>query len=350
MVGTEEALETRAAGIHRNSVIVEGHRDCYELLHWLSRGESNPLRDRLLPRLQDGGVDLVVYAIGGDSLAHSAGRDKRLLATLENISAFTRAVDQPGSGMLVVRTAGDLPAQPDGRVRFLLHIEGGAPLEGSLAALETLHRLGVRSIQPTWNLRNELADGVHERSAQSGLTRFGAEAVRLAEELGMVIDLAHLSETGFWDCLRKTSGPVLVSHANAKAVYDHPRNLTDDQAKAVAERGGVVGVMAIPAIVGAGFPTVEHVVDHAEHLCSLVGVEHVSFGADYVKEDGPRPSREQLFVDPLEKVATVQGLSEADETRNLTRALIGRGFTDQDVSAVMGGNALRVFARSLPSG
>jgi membrane dipeptidase len=350
VTGIEHAVESRAAGIHRNSVIVEGHRDCYELLHWLSRGEVNPLRDRMMPRLREGGVDLVVYAVGGDSLAHSAGRDKRLLATLENISAFSRAVDEQGSGMRIVRNAGDLPSRPDGVVRFMLHIEGGGPLEGSLAALEALHRLGVRSMQPTWNLRNELADGVHERGADSGLTRFGAAAVRLAEEMGMVIDLAHLSEAGFWDCLRKTSGPVLVSHANSKTVYDHPRNLTDDQAKAVAERGGVVGVMAIPAIVGEGSPTVEHVVDHAEHLCSLIGVEHVSFGADYVKEDGPRPSREQLFVDPLDEVHTVQGLSEADETRNLTRALINRGFTDHEVSAVMGGNALRVFARSLPDG
>ena len=200
--------------------VVEGHRDCYELMHWLARGEKNPLRDRLIPRLREGRVSMVVYAIGGDSIAHSRAREQRLLATLENLRLFKKCIADTGSS--VVLTSRDVPTEHEVTdPKFVLHLEGGLPLTGSLEALETFHELGVRSLQPTWNLRNELGDGVHESESGGGLSRFGRDAVRLAQELAMIVDLAHASESTFWDIMRVTTGPVIVSHANARAVHDH---------------------------------------------------------------------------------------------------------------------------------
>jgi len=339
----------RAGALHERSLVVEGHRDCYEQIHWQNFGEENPVRDRLLPRLVTGGVDVVVYAIGGDTLAHSNGRDKKLLATCENIVDFRAACAGADGRVEVVRRAGELPERPDGTVRFVLHLEGGSPLEGSLAALEVLHELGIRSVQPTWNVRNELGDGVHERDTGSGLTRFGVAVVKRMEQLGMLVDLSHMAESGFWHTLRVTDGPVVVTHANSAAVHKHPRNLTDEQVRAVAERGGVVGIHTLPTFVGPGTPVVDRLVDHVEHLVEVAGIAAVAFGGDFVSCDGPRPGREALFHDPREEPPVLPGLTEAHELPTLTAALLGRGFGEDDVAALLGGNLRRVLGAVLPA-
>lgn len=338
----------RVRALHERVVLVEGHRDCYEQIHWQNFGEENPVRDRLLPRLVTGGVDLVVYAIGGDTLAHSNGRDKKLLATLENIVDFRSASANSDGRTTIVRRVSDLPEQPDGTTRFLLHLEGGSPLEGSLAALEVLHQMGVRSLQPTWNVRNELGDGVHERDTGSGLTRFGVAVVKRMEQLGMMVDLSHMAESGFWHTLRVTEGPVVVTHANSAAVHPHPRNLTDEQVRAIADRGGVIGIHTLPTFVGPGQPTVERLVDHVEHLIEIAGIDAVAFGGDFVSCDGPRPGREALFHDPRKEPPVLPGLTEAHEMHTFTGALLDRGLGEAEVAAILGGNLLRVLGAVLP--
>ncbi|MBF8193655.1 membrane dipeptidase [Nonomuraea sp. K274] len=344
---TDTEIVPDAAAIHREAFVVEGHRDCYEQIHWLNFGEENPVRDRLIPRLAAGSVDLVVYAVGGDTLAHSNGRDKKLLATLENIDALVKACAEPDVPAGVVLRADDLPDASDGTSRFLLHLEGGSPLEGSMAALESLFQLGVRSTQPTWNVRNELGDGVHERDSGGGLTRFGVAVVKRMEQLGMLVDLSHIAESGFWHTLRVTGGPVVVTHANARAVFDHPRNLSDDQVRALAERGGLVGVHTLPTYVGER-PTLDGLIDHVAHLVEVAGIEHVAFGGDFVASDGPRPGREALFHDPRKPPPVLDDLVEIDQLANFTVALLARGFGPDEVRALLGGNFLRVLRAVLP--
>ena len=331
--------------IHAQSLIVEGHRDCYEQIRRLNEGEDDPLGRWLIPRLQTGGVDILLYAVGGDSIAHSNGGDKRLLATLENISALMDGLARSEGRATLALSKPDLPSQPDGTIRFVLHLEGGGPLEGSLAALESLFRLGVRSIQPAWNLRNELADGVRESDTEGGLSRFGVAVLREMEQLGMLVDLAHISEAGFWHAIRSTTRPLAVSHSNAKAVHDHPRNITDDQLKAIAERGGVVGVHALPVFVDESRPTIDRLVDHIAHMVGVAGIEHVGIGGDFVRNDGPRSAREQI---PKRVVAELDDLGEIDELPNLTAALFRRGFDENEVTALVGGNFVRLLLQILP--
>jgi membrane dipeptidase len=332
----------------RQTLVIEGHRDCYEQLHWHNMGEENPVRDRLLPRLRAGGVDVTVYAIGGDTLAHSTGRDKKLLATLENIMDLREMCAADPTRLGIVRTREDLPQRPDGITRFLLHLEGGSPLEGSMAALECLFEMGVRSIQPTWNVRNELGDGVHEKSTGSGLTRFGLAVCRRMGELGILLDLSHMSSSGFWSVMGNVDGPIVVTHANSAAVYDHPRNLTDDQVKAIAERGGTVGLHSLPTFVGSPAPSLTDLVAHARHIAELVGTQHLAIGTDFVKADGPRPGREALFHDPRVPPPVIAGLEEADDLPNLAAALADGGFSEDEVAAIMGGNLRRVLESVLP--
>ncbi len=339
-------LHEAAIALHERVIVVEGHRDCYEQIYWTNRGETNPVRDRLAERLQQGAVDVVIYAVGGDTIAHSDGRDKKLLVTLETMEGLRRSILEMTPPAELLLRSSDVPAVPDGKVRFVLHLEGGAPLEGSLGALEALYRLGLRSMQPTWNIRNELGDGVHERESAGGLTRFGVQVVRRMIELGMLIDLAHMSETTFWHVARVVDGPFAVTHANARTIWDHPRNLTDDQLKAVAERGGVIGLHTLPNFVGPTGATLDHLVDHAAHIAELVGVAHLGFGGDFVSCDGPRPPREALFHDSRHP-PILPGLAEAHELHSLTAALLARGFSTTECAAILGGNFVRLLREVL---
>lgn len=337
-------LVTTTQRIHRDAVIVEGHRDCYEQIYRLNQGEENPIRDRLMPRLRAGGVDVVFYAIGGDTIAHSNGTDRPLAATLQNIDALAVALQHPDTGAEVLTDIAQLADTPDGRVRIVLHLEGGKPLEGDLSSLRTLHRLGVRSAQLTWNVRNELADGLLDSRTGGGLSRFGVDVVQEMNRLGMLVDLAHIAETGFWQAIEVAQAPLVVTHANAKAILDHPRNLTDAQLRAVADMRGVVGVHCLPAYVDPENPTVERLVDHVMHMVEVVGIEHIGIGADFPTSDGPRPAREQRFPRKHEQLT---GFDEIDQLPTLTSALLHRGLTECEVGAILGGNFIRVLREVL---
>ena len=340
MTTQSEDLVSTVERIHRGETIVEGHRDCYEQIYRLNQGEENPIRDRLIPRLRSGGVDVLFYAIGGDTIAHSNGTDRPLAATIANIDALFRALEDPNADAEVLADASDLPLKPDGRVRFVLHLEGCKPLEGDLSSLRMLHRLGLRSAQLTWNVRNELADGVLETRTGGGLSRFGVEVVGEMNRLRMLVDLAHIAEAGFWQTLEVAEAPLVVTHANARAVLDHPRNLTDAQLRAVAEVGGVVGVHCLPAYVDPDNPTVDRLIDHILHIAELVGIEHVGLGADFPTSDGPRPAREQRFPRKHEQL---EGFDEIDHLPVLTSSLLRRGLHESDIAGILGGNFVRVL-------
>jgi membrane dipeptidase len=338
--------EADAIQLLRRALVIEGHRDCYEQIHRLNSGDEDPVNDLVVPRLRLGHVDLVVYSVGGDSLAHSNGRDMRLLATLENISQLKRAISNSDGEIHLVLDTDDLAHHPNDAVGFVMHLEGGGPLEGSLAALEALFDLGVRSMQPAWNLRNALGDGVRESGTEGGLTRFGVEVLQTMERWGMLIDLAHIAPAGFWHALRITSNTLLVSHANARAVHDHPRNLDDEQLKAIAERGGVVGIHALPVFVDESRPTIDRLIDHVAHIADLIGIEHVAFGGDFVRSDGPRSGREQI---PPRIVEELDRFGEIDDMPHLVEGMIARGFGEGDIELVLGTNFNRVLMATLPS-
>jgi membrane dipeptidase len=339
-MGQDADIAATVDRIHRETSIVEGHRDCYEQIHRLNQGEENPVRDRLVPRLRRGGVDILFYAIGGDTIAHSNGTDRPLFATLQNIDALVRMLDDSSTDAGIVRDAADLATAPDGTVRFVLHLEGGRPLEGDLSSLRSLYRLGVRSAQLTWNVRNELGDGVHERRSEGGLSRFGVEVVKEMNRLGMLVDLSHIAEAGFWHALEVARAPLVVTHANARAVLDHPRNISDEQLRAIAGVRGVVGAHCLPAYVDPDNAVVDRLVDHIAHMVEVAGIDHVGIGADFPTSDGPRPAREQRFPRDKEQL---DGFSEIDELRVLTTALVRRGFAEVEIGKLLGGNFVRVL-------
>lgn len=282
-----------------------------------------------LPRLKRGGVDLQFFAL---YIEPSYKFERSVKRTLQLLDAFYGQYECNRDTMLLVRSTEDIyRAKQEGKLAALLSIEGGEALEGDLGVLRILYRLGVRAIGLTWNERNQIADGVGEKSAGGGLTDFGREVVREMNSLGMVIDVSHLSEKGFWDCIDVSCVPVIASHSNARSQCDHVRNLTDDQIKALAARGGVMGInLSSDFLVAEGQASIDDVVRHIDHIVALVGLEHVGLGADY---DG-------ITVPPV-------GLEDVGKLPALTLALLERGFSEEAIRGFLGENFMRVLQEVL---
>jgi len=170
-------------------------------------------------------------------------------------------------------------ADSAGENMALLSIEGGAALGGELSHLDEARQTGVRLLTLTWNGPNELGDGCMTPGAD-GLARFGKEVVRKMGELGMIVDVSHLSEKGFWDVARLVKGPFVATHSDSKAVEDHPRNLTDDQFREIARRGGLVGLNLYAPFVG-GEGSIDGLLRHTEHFLELGGEKTVAVGSDF---------------------------------------------------------------------
>jgi len=331
----------------KKHVVVEGHRDVYEQLYRKSIGEEAPLRDAIAPRLIRDGIDLSVYAISGDSYSHSQNTGRYLETALENIDMFLEEAPRSEGMISLVRTRSDLPDKVrPGQISFILHFEGGMPLRGSIHQLRNFYRLGLRSMQLTWNFRNELGDGVWENRTKGGLTRFGVEVIKEMNRLGMVVDLAHMNREGFFQSLDAAEAPLIVSHANACGMLDNPRNLADDQIKAIADQGGLVGILALPERVAKKDATLDDLLRHLDYMVKLAGVEHLALGMDFIKYDGPRTLKDQHH--PLHQRTYVKDFEEIEDLPKLIDGLGRHGYKENEIALILGGNYLRVLKTILP--
>jgi len=331
----------------KKHVVVEGHRDVYEQLYRKSIGEESPLRDAIAPRLIRDGIDLSVYAISGDSYSHSQNTGRYLETALENIDMFLEEAPRSEGMISLVRTRSDLPDKVrPGQISFILHFEGGMPLRGSIHQLRNFYRLGLRSMQLTWNFRNELGDGVWENRTKGGLTRFGVEVIKEMNRLGMVVDLAHMNREGFFQSLDAAEAPLIVSHANACGMLDNPRNLADDQIKAIAAQGGLVGILALPERVAKKDATLDDLLRHLDYMVKLAGIEHIALGMDFIKYDGPRTLKDQHH--PLHQRTYVKDFEEIEDLPKLIDGLGRHGYKENEIALILGGNYLRVLKTILP--
>jgi membrane dipeptidase len=226
------------------------------------------------------------------------------------------------------------------------------PFGYELWPAETFWELGLRMASLTWNRRNPFADGAAE---VGGLSKLGRALVERLSELGVVIDLAHASPALFEEVLERSGeAPVLVSHAACRAVNDHPRNVSDDQLRAVAERNGLLGLMLHPLAIDHERRTVARVIDHLEHAAATVGVDHICLGGDFVarisRELPPTPEPADGLMPPgLEVGSSIEGLAGPEDYPTLLETLAGRGWSRDDVAAVSHRNLFRFLRASLPA-
>jgi membrane dipeptidase len=323
--------------------IADAHSDLLmELV--IRRSEDEPFARHWLPPLRAGGVRLQVAPIYSEV---EPPRETVLRRALAQVAAFHRALRENPADTRWITSASDLAQLADDeRIGLLLSIEGVEPWEADDDLADDFWELGVRMAGLTWNFRNRFADGVAE-PANGGLSARGVGLVERLLERGMILDLAHASEQTFRDVLEIAGGsPVLCSHASCRAVFDAPRNLGDWQLEALAARGGVLGMMALPFVVDPDDPSIERFVDHVDHAVRVMGIEHVALGADFFAQVA-RAEAEQARVGGDDFVP-ITGLAGPECYPALIEVLHRRGYEGARLAAILGTNLVRFLERSLP--
>ena len=225
------------------------------------------------------------------------------------------------------------------KMNVLMGIEGLRAIKENLDWLDTFYTLGFRHASLTWNEQNALATGARG-DKNRGITPLGIEAVKKLNRLGMVVDVSHANEKSFWGIYEASSKPIIASHSNARSLCDHVRNLRDEQIKAIAETGGLVGAVAFKGFVSANKEeqTLSKYVDHIDHMVNLVGVKHVGIGFDfceYLHDD-----RDGRDMNPL-------GLEDASKAQDVIAELRKRGYKEEDIRKIAYENFMRVIENTL---
>ena len=324
-------LHTEAKDLHRRSIIIDG----LNVSRW---GDAEVYR-----HLHEGGFTAI-----NATVAVWEGTKQ----TLQNIGRFYRDFETYSEWVRPAASLADLhAAKRENRVGIVFGFQNSSPIEDDLRLVEVFYRLGVRVIQLAYNDLNYAGAGCYERQ-DVGLSKFGVDLVKEMNRLGMVIDLSHVGHRSTMDAIELSEQPVWFSHANPKALCEHPRNKTDDEVKALVTRGGVVGVNIFPAFLKRGYDsTLADVLDTIEYWVELAGIGHVSIGLDFTENQSEEwfqwlmaGKRLDSPVFPLQlPLRLPQGIARADELPNLTAGLLERGYSHLDVQKILGLNVLRLF-------
>ena len=333
-------------------MIADAHLDLLlELSHREHRAaEQNVFARTWLPLLEAGQVALQVCPIFVELERQPEGT---LREALGQAASFASAVRENQARVVQVRVASDLDIVERGdRIGLMLALEGVEPFGYELWPAETFWELGMRMASLTWNRRNPYADGAAD---VGGLSKLGRALVDRLCRLGVILDLAHASPALFDDVLACSGeAPVLVSHAACRAVNDHPRNVTDEQLRALADRDGLLGLMLHPLAIDHERRTVDRVIDHLEHAAATIGVGHICLGGDFVarisRELPPTPEPADGLMPPgLGVGSSIEGLAGPEDYPALDEKLADRGWSAEDIEAVTHRNLFRFLQTSLPA-
>lgn len=276
-----------------------------------------------IPKMRQGGIDAAFFAVDV-----TRAWKNHLAYALDAFGWFETEVAANTNDICIARKASDIrEAKAAGKLAAILVIENSEAVERSLNILRSLYTLGVRSIGLTHNLNTWASTGNDEEDLGGGLTRFGMALVKEMNHLRMLVDVSHISERGFWDVLEISEYPVIASHSNCKTLCRHTRNLSNEQLKALAVNGGVVGITFVPGFITTDgwekMPPLAQLLNHFAYAIDIAGIDHVGIGSDF---DGGG----DLLKDASEFIKIAEGLSD-------------RGYSDEDIRKVLGGNHLRVF-------
>lgn len=370
-------VQARIDRILRKTPLIDGHND----LPWALRQDHKQSIEGL-----ESGTDKREKPLHTDMQRMRAGRvggqfwsvyisgtitgDEAIRTTIEQIDTARRIIEAYPQHLELASTADDMArAHRKGRIGSLLGIEGGRQIGGSMAALRRFHDLGVRYMTLTHNQTTEWADAGTDEPKYDGLSPFGVEVVKEMNRLGMLVDLSHVAPATMKDAIEASRAPVIFSHSNARALNPHPRNVPDEVLQLLPANGGVIMVTFVPTFLSAddwawsrersaeearlkslysfskarldeglkawdaAHPspavTVAAVADHIEHVVKIAGHDHVGIGGD---------------LDGIDR--TVVGLGGVEGYPNLFAELIRRGWSDQNLAKLAGGNILRALRRA----
>jgi membrane dipeptidase len=334
-----------AKKLHQKMIVVDAHHDiAMDVLHQHQLGKQGVLSSSWGKMLHTAGINIQVLPLFiYDSFVPELG----LRTMLRQLEAVQSDLAEDDSVMRLATSLSEIDsALAENKIAGVLAIEGCDGLSGDPALLRLFYRLGVRMVSFTWNRRNEFADGLGEGPNAGGLSKAGKTALREMNEHHILCDVSHLSVQGFWDVAKLCQGTFVASHCNAHAICDHPRNLTDEQLRAVAESGGVVGLNFYGGFVDAENPTVAKLVDHLAHIADTIGIDHVGLGTDLL-EDWLLESAMMMAGDALVDASMIDfwmpECRRIEQLPTVTVEMLARGFSEADIEKVLGGNFMRVF-------
>ena len=332
---TDEARTfAQAKRIHESNITLDSHCDTPMFFTDNSQENADMFGTRSdkvlvnLPKMTEGRLDasiMVAYLPQGERTeeayrAVTACTDLLLTQIEEIVRANS---DRVG---LACTKADILRLKAQGKKAILRGIENGYAIGRDLRLLEHFRQRGIVYMTLCHNGDNDICDSARGNAEHGGLSPFGREVVQEMNRLGILVDMSHAAETSFYDALELSTVPIVCSHSSARALCDHPRNLTDDQMRALARHDGVAQTTVYQGFLRSdGQATIVDAVDHLCHAAHIMGVEHVGLGTDFDGDGG------------------VPGLADASEVINFTRHLLQRHFSEEDIRLIMGGNFLRVM-------
>ena len=379
----KSAKAVTARQIHFSSLIIDSHADTTQRLLDDNFDMTNPPAGDKgyldFAKAKTGNLGAEFFSIWVEPKEFKGQYARRTLALIDAV--YQQAAKHPDKMMMAFSPADIERAHREQKLAALLGIEGGHSIENDIGLLRDYYRLGVRYMTLTWSNTNEWADSsgdITDTSIQhhNGLTDFGKEVVREMNRLGMMVDISHVSDKTFYDAVEVSRAPVVASHSSARALTDHPRNMTDDMLRAVThtgKHGGVVMVNYYSAFVDENWrkayddqakernaavdaveekykdanpvtryretdkvgkewaakiprPPFEDIIDHIDHVAKVAGIDHVGLGSDF---DGT-PSMPE-------------GMDSAADLPKITEGLVKRGYTAEQIRKILGGNLMRVF-------
>jgi len=377
-IASEAALQV-ADELHRSAIVVDTHNDVTQRLTLEDADISQPFPDAQtdIPRMRAGGLDAEFLSVWVPPELYPG--EKAYPHSIAQFDAIDRLVSRSAGSAVLARSVSEVrSAAAANKVAFLIGVEGGhglgdVPDEQLIARLHKFYARGARYMTLTWSTSNRIGGSSGDAGKTRGLTPFGARVIDVMNELGMIVDISHVSDATFFDAVKASKKPVLASHSSARAICDHPRNMTDDMLRAVRDNGGAVCVnfgqdfldqgwhnqwAELQKSLGAGIKDIakdhpgdpkavqlaflpryralaaqlprvpaSRVVDHIEHIAGVAGVDHVCLGSDF---DG-------IPLGPA-------GLDDVSKFPFITEELSRRGFSESDIRKVLGENVLRVLA------
>lgn len=340
----------RAASLHRKAILIDGEGSCVLLPIALVPPppvDGVPFLDRLI----DSGLTAMNVTMGISGIGTGVDNFRSMVTTVHGYFCY---FELEANRLIHVLTADDiLRAKREGKVGIIFGCQGlASKIEDDVNLLRILHRLGLRIGQLTYNERNSIGCGCLEMP-DSGLTQFGRLCIREMNHLGLLVDLSHAGPRTALDVIDLSEHPVVISHANVRKLTDSPRNVPDEVLKALAGKGGVVGITAYSPFcqLKPGVrPSIKEVIDHIAYVADLVGVDHVGIGTDFFEGES------RVRIDGLFRVrypdvlrhytldtVYAEGFDGVACFPRLTEALVERGFSDDATLKILGGNFLRVF-------
>jgi len=373
---TESDVSERARKVHSEATVVDTHVDTLQrvLIGGVDIGKRTNGGHIDIPRMREGGMKAEFFSVWIDSVFEGPWAVKR---TIDLIDAMNRTIEaNPKDLKLAVNASEIEQANKEGKIAALMGIEGGHAIDDDLGALRLYRQLGVSYMTLTWSNPNNWADSSGNKNrdhvkAPDGLSDFGKQVVSEMNRIGMIIDISHVSDKTFYDVMAVTTKPVIASHSSCRALCDVPRNMTDDMLRALAKNGGVVGINFNSGFIekafnqrsddydkqhpknavkhenflndpegeaaanyqqdygspsGAEPPTFEMLIEHIDHAVKVAGIDHVGLGSDF---DG---------VPSLPK-----GIEDVSKLPHITEALLKKGYSEEDVKKILGGNFMRVI-------